>query len=62
MIMYLFLESVRLNISGPEKGDINMDFGSGKGLTEQKRPELELRLGRIGTGKEKGNDRLRVWK
>lgn len=60
MIMYLFLESVRLNISGTEKGDINMDFGTGKGLMEQKRPELELRLGRIGTGKEKGNDRLRV--
>jgi len=34
MVMYLFLESIRLSISGPEKGDINMDFGSGKGLME----------------------------
>lgn len=34
-----------------------MGLGSGKGLIEQKGLELELRLGRIGTGKEKGNER-----
>ena len=60
--MYLFLESIRLSISGPEEGDINMDFGSGKGLMEYKWPELELKLGRIGTGEEKGNEKLKVRK
>ena len=34
MVMYLFLESVRLSFSRPEEGDINIDFGSGKGLVE----------------------------
>ena len=37
-----------------------MDFGGGKGLREQKGPELELRLGRTGTGKEEGHERFRV--
>lgn len=35
-----------------------MDFGSREGLVEQKGPELEVRLGRTGTGEEKRNERL----
>lgn len=50
-----------MSFSGPEKGDSNMDFGSGEGLVEQKGPELEVRLERTGTGEEEGNERLGNW-
>lgn len=48
-----------MSFSGPEKGDINMDFGSREGPIEQKGHKLELKLRGVGTGKEKGNERLR---